>query len=71
MGAPSIRISPESGCSKPASRRRVVVFPEPLGPRIEKNSLFRIFNERWSTATVAPWRLVTSRMSTLESVTDW
>src|SRR6187401_757810 len=33
-----MRISPEVGCSKPATIRRVVVFPHPEGPRSEKNS---------------------------------
>ena len=26
------------GCSNPATRRSVVVFPQPEGPRMEKNS---------------------------------
>ena len=29
---------PASGCSKPAMSRSTVVFPEPDGPSIEKNS---------------------------------
>src|SRR5215510_3326781 len=29
---------PESGCSKPATMRNVVVLPQPLGPRNETNS---------------------------------
>ncbi len=36
--APSIRISPSLGCSKPATIRSVVVLPQPLGPSRVKNS---------------------------------
>src|SRR5712692_8974425 len=68
MGCPSMMISPASGCSNPARRRSVVVLPEPLGPRIAKNSPLRMVRERRSTATVSPWRLVTSRMTMLASV---
>src|SRR2546425_10482365 len=67
MGCPSMLISPASGCSNPARRRSVVVLPDPLGPRIAKNSPFRMDRERWSTATVVPWRLVTSRITMLAS----
>src|SRR3989442_10237398 len=67
MGCPSMMISPASGCSNPARRRSVVVLPDPLGPRIAKNSPLRMDRERWSTATVVPWRLVTSRITTLAS----
>ena len=38
IGTPSIRISPEVGCSNPAIMRRVVVLPEPLAPRKVRNS---------------------------------
>jgi hypothetical protein len=31
--APSTDIRPESGCSRPAIARSVVVFPQPDGPR--------------------------------------
>src|SRR5215470_3495318 len=33
-----IMMRPKSGCSKPATMRRVVVLPQPLGPRNETNS---------------------------------
>src|SRR5712675_2763244 len=36
--APSIRIEPESGASRPAISRRVVVLPAPVGPSRTKNS---------------------------------
>ncbi|MNN61483.1 hypothetical protein D3C81_1767210 [compost metagenome] len=39
---PFIRISPEVGCSKPASILSKVVFPQPDGPRIATNSPFAI-----------------------------
>src|SRR5690349_8976929 len=39
ISSPSTRNSPRVGCSKPASRLRSVVLPQPLGPTIEKNSL--------------------------------
>src|SRR4051812_12502387 len=50
-------ISPASGCSNPAIRRRHVVFPEPEGPSIEKNSPARMSRSRPSTALTEPkWR---------------
>src|SRR4029079_10350883 len=47
---PSRRISPEVGCSKPAIIRRVVVFPQPEGPRSEKNSPPGMWRSMPSTA---------------------
>ena len=35
---PSMRIEPALGCSKPATMRKVVVLPQPEGPRKEMNS---------------------------------
>src|SRR5437868_2753273 len=40
IGSPPTRSSPRDGCSKPARRLSNVVLPQPLGPTIEKNSLF-------------------------------
>ena len=57
--APSSRISPSDGCSKPAIIRSVVVLPQPDGPSIEKNSPRRMSKCASSTATKAPNRLVT------------
>ena len=34
MSRPSMTIEPDSGWMRPRSRRRIVVFPQPLGPRI-------------------------------------
>ena len=38
MSLPSTTIRPESGWSKPATRRSAVVLPQPLGPSSETNS---------------------------------
>src|SRR5687767_15823102 len=61
---PPIETSPSSGCSKPAIRRRLVVLPQPEGPRKEWNEPRGISNEMESTATTAANRLVTPRNST-------
>src|SRR3954468_17275686 len=61
---PPIRISPSSGCSKPAIIRRDVVLPQPDGPRSERNSPLRTWKETASTAFRSPKRLVTARNST-------
>src|SRR5262245_66048597 len=52
-------ISPSSGCSSPATRRRVVVLPQPLGPRRVKTSPRRTDRLTSSTALVVPNSLVT------------
>src|SRR5262245_18816457 len=53
-----MRISPASGCSKPAMRRRQVVLPEPDGPSMAKNSPAAIARSTPSTARTAPkWRV--------------
>src|SRR6476620_1441455 len=53
MSVPSSRISPEVGCSKPAIIRRVVVFPQPEGPRSEKNSPPGMWRSMPSTAVTS------------------
>ena len=68
MGRPSIQTSPVVGCSNPAMRRRVVVFPEPEAPRIVMNSAGATASETSSTAAKAPKRFVTRRSSTRDSV---
>ena len=60
---PPIRISPSSGCSKPAIIRSDVVLPQPEGPSSERNSPFRTWKETALTAVSAPKRLVTVRNS--------
>ena len=61
---PEMKISPAVGSSKPASIRRVVVFPQPEGPRRERNSAGCTWRERESTATTSAKRFVTSTSST-------
>src|SRR3990172_9498287 len=50
--SPSSRMTPWEGCSNPAIIRRVVVFPQPEGPRREKNSPWAIAR---FTAWTASW----------------
>ncbi len=59
MFSPRMNTSPSLGCSKPAIMRRLVVLPQPEGPRIERNSpalTARLFS---TTAATSPKRLVT------------
>src|SRR6188508_298697 len=50
---------PAVGVSNPAIIRRVVVFPDPDGPSIEKNSPSRTSRSTPSTATTSPNRFTT------------
>ena len=50
-------IRPEVGCSKPPIMRRVVVLPQPDGPRRLKNSPVTTSRSMWSTANASPIRL--------------
>ena len=59
---PWSRIRPSDGSSKPAIIRSVVVFPQPDGPSIVKNSPSRIVNDTSSTAQKAPNIFVTPSM---------
>src|SRR6266700_7758699 len=61
---PPIKISPSSGCSKPAINRSEVVLPQPDGPRRDRNSPVRTFRVTALTAVSEPNRLVTARSST-------
>src|SRR5881296_3599417 len=54
----SIMISPSSGTSNPATQRRVVVLPQPEGPRMTTNSPLETSRERPSTAA-APSNFLT------------
>src|SRR5262245_12263475 len=56
---PRSMISPPSGCSRPAMRRRVVVFPQPLGPSSVNTSPRAISREAPSTAGLAPKSFLT------------
>src|SRR3954471_20119720 len=64
MSAPSTVIVPAVGCSKPAIIRRVVVLPQPDGPRNDTNSPFWAARLKSSTATFWAnrfWMPVSSR----------
>src|SRR5262250_2783734 len=52
-------ISPSSGCSSPATSRRVVVLPQPLGPRRVNTSPRLMERLTSSTALAVPKSLVT------------
>src|SRR4029453_7134760 len=60
---PSISKFPVSGVSNPAIRRRLVVFPHPLGPSNAVISPLPTENVTLSTACVAPNRFETFRIS--------
>src|SRR3954469_25382337 len=64
MSTPSTVIVPAVGCSKPAIIRRVVVLPQPDGPRNDTNSPFWAARLKSSTATFWAnrfWTPVSSR----------
>src|SRR5579862_3197237 len=54
MSSPSSETVPASGCSKPAITLRVVVLPEPDGPRSVKNSPAPTCRFTSSTAATPP-----------------
>src|SRR5690348_11048672 len=56
--APSIRISPPSGSSKPAMQRSAVDLPQPEGPSRQTNSPSATSSDIALTAMVAPKRRV-------------
>src|SRR3989442_4737491 len=63
---PRSAISPASGCSSPATRRKVVVLPQPLGPSSVKISPRSTSSDAPSRARTAPKTLVTpSRRRTI------
>src|SRR6476620_10101725 len=82
MSVPSRRISPEVGCSKPAIIRRVVVFPQPEGPRSEKNSPAGMWRSMPATAvtsskclvsllnSISPRAIGLPRLGEVEGATD-
>src|SRR5579871_3559777 len=59
----SMRICPALGVSKPATMRRVVVLPQPLGPRKETNSPRLIDRSKFWTTWVGPNDLRTLSIS--------
>src|ERR1700677_79056 len=66
-----MRMLPSLGCSNPASMRKSVVLPQPLGPRSEKNSPRPMVSVTRSTAAKFPNRLVTPRISMHESISPY
>src|SRR6516225_6684721 len=67
---PSSRTLPAVGCSKPATSRRVVVFPQPEGPSREKNSPLCTVKSIPSTATSVK-RLVSATSWTCPPATGY
>jgi hypothetical protein len=57
---PFSRISPLSGTSSPAITRSIVVFPQPLGPRMTAAVPAATSRDTLSSATCDPKRFVTS-----------
>src|SRR5579884_3213677 len=60
-----MRNSPSLTGMNPPMRLRVVVLPQPDGPRRQKNSPAAIARETRSRAMVSPYRFVTSMSSTM------
>jgi len=54
MACPSMNTDPLSACSKPATMRRAVVLPQPLGPRKLTNSPSAMSSDRPSSAVKSP-----------------
>ena len=52
--SPAINMSPEVGLSRPEMTRRIVDFPQPLGPTIVRNSSGRTSRSTLSTAVNHP-----------------
>src|SRR5688572_9156388 len=61
--SPSSRICPAVGSSSPAIMRKVVVFPQPDGPSMTKNSPSRMVKEEFRTAMKSPKLLLRLRIS--------
>src|SRR4029078_715248 len=66
---PSIKMRPRSGCSSPATMRRIVDLPDPLGPRKVKNSPRSTDSESSSAACVEPNPFETSSILRISWVT--
>src|SRR5271169_2232917 len=59
-----MRIRPASGRSRPATRRKVVVLPAPVGPSNTTNAPSSTASDRSETALVAPKRFETPSRAT-------
>src|SRR5208282_410518 len=60
--SPDIQTSPAVDCSKPARILSSVVFPEPLSPRMVRNSPSAIFSEMSRSTMCLPKCLATLRI---------
>src|SRR3546814_496768 len=70
MSRPPIRIDPSVGSMKPPIMRRIVVLPQPDGPRNEKNSPPRTSSATSRTAVTPPKRITTRSSSTFWLMVD-
>src|SRR5436190_12553881 len=61
---PPTRMVPQSGSMKPATRRNVVVLPQPDGPSRQHNEPCATVSVRSSTAAAVPKNLVSASSST-------
>src|SRR5689334_3111948 len=61
---PPMLTRPASGVSRPATRRKVVVLPAPVGPSSTTNSPSPIVSDRSRTASTVPKRLETLERTT-------
>src|SRR5262249_14339954 len=67
IGRPLSRILPSLGVSNPAMQRKVVVFPQPLGPSSETNSPGPTLNDSGPITDWAVKRLARLRTSSSEA----
>src|ERR1700682_4598575 len=70
ISRPARNTAPPSGCSSPATMRKVVLLPHPLGPSRVKTSPWLMVRLRPSTAATEPNCRRTSRSSRTSSYTQ-
>src|SRR6266511_6431365 len=69
-GAPSSRMCPDVGASRPATIRNSVDLPQPDGPRIEMKSLSVTVSVVGSSATVGAWPRPPGKMRLTAAITS-
>src|SRR6266550_1262877 len=69
-GIPASRALPDEGLSRPASKRRRVVFPAPFGPKTARQSPGASENVIPATACLDPKARVRSAVSTIGAPVD-
>src|ERR1700723_3921010 len=69
--SPDIQTSPELGCSKPARILRRVVLPEPLSPKMVRNSPSAISREISRNTIFLPKCFATERIETRDAELGW